>query len=307
MEADDLKTLTTLLDPHRLFVQLLHLTHYDASLLIDWLTSPETCFLAYLTRYLRVVVSDFSAFSHSVRAWNLEVKDIESEVKDIELESKDRESEVKDCESEMKDSESEVKDSESEVMCSKSEETEKSNLNLKCATDFDSTVKTSVGLALLSCYGDDGDGSTDDDNDDDDDDVTDDDEECEDESIHISDVACTANSSGYQAYSEISVHMAFSENESFKSNTRKNMSPSTRKHSLSHKQLSGQEEAQRSGTREKTGAYSAADCVGRVMYLVLAVRRSLEKLHRGGLLMYNPTPLVSLLRQCEQQYQSQCG
>ena len=415
MDSDDLKMLTTLLDPHRLFVQLLHLTHYDSSLLLDWLTSPETCFLAYITRYLRLVAADFSAFSRSAQAWSLaasspsspaggegvereeeeilqhgmvctprqsngistgsefsrsvvdehvkllqcgerselhshaellshlsqaevmnsdlgselkgnepevmesesEMKDSESEV-DSESEMKDSESEVKDNEPETMDSESEVKDYESEVkdkksgstdMCCRSEERQKSNLNPKCTADSDITAKTSVGLALLSFYGSDGDDSTGDDDDNDVDDNAADAEACEDEgnSIHLDDMASEGNSYGCHAYSGNSVALAFNENECSENNIRENVSPNRRERPLSHKPRSGQADTWRLATMEKTGASPSWNCVGRVMHLLLALRQRLERLHSSGLLVYNPAPLLSLMRQCEQQYQSPGG
>lgn len=421
MDAGDLEMLTTLLDPHRLFVQLLHLTHYDSSLLVDWLTSPETCFLAYLTRYLRLVAADFSAFSCSAQAWSLavssrsspaggegvereeeeilphgmvctpkqsngistgsefsrlvvdeqvkrpqcgerselhshaellshltqaevmnsdsgselkgseleemesdsemrdsgsEVMNSESEGMDNESEVMDDESEVKDCESEVEDSEPEVVDSESKVkdkkpgwkdMGCRSEERQKSNLHLKSAADSDITVKTSVGLALLSSYGGDGDDSTDEDEDDNDD--YNQEEKCEDvwNAIQLDDWTSDGNSEGFHAYSGNSVAPDFNENECSENNSRENVSPNRRERPLSHKPRSGRADARRLGTREKTGASPSWNCVGRVMHLLLALRRRLERLHSSGLLVYNPAPLLSLLRQCEQQYQSPGG
>ena len=407
MDAGDLKMLTTLLDPHRLFVQLLHLTHYDSSLLLDWLTSPETCFLAYITRYLRLVAADFSAFSRSAQAWSLaasslsspaggegveheeeeipqhgkvcspkqssgistcsefsrsvvdehvkllqcgergelhshaellshlsqaevtnsdsgsELKGSEQEVMESDSEMKDSGSEVMNSEPEVMDIETEVMDDESEVkdkktgsmdMHSRSEERRKSNLNLKCTADSDSTVKTSVGLALLSSYGGDGDSTGDDDDNDDDDDVDDNaadaEDECEDEgdSIRLDDTASEGNSYDCHAYLGNSVGPAFNENECSENKTRENdVSPNQRERPFSHKPRSGQADARRLAAREKTGASPSWNCVGRVMHLLLALRRRLERLHSSGLLVYNPAPLLSLMRQCEQQYQSPGG
>ena len=46
-------------DPHTLFLGFLDSTAWDHSILLDLLTSPETCFLLYMVRYLRYVVSDW--------------------------------------------------------------------------------------------------------------------------------------------------------------------------------------------------------------------------------------------------------
>ena len=67
----EVQVVRRLLDPHLLFLQLLHQTHFSASLLLDWLTSPETCFLAYLTRYLRLMAAHFDDFRHSTHTWQL--------------------------------------------------------------------------------------------------------------------------------------------------------------------------------------------------------------------------------------------
>lgn len=39
------------LNPHGLFVELLHTVAFDSTVAVDWLSSNETAFLEYLLRY----------------------------------------------------------------------------------------------------------------------------------------------------------------------------------------------------------------------------------------------------------------
>ncbi|CAM9488646.1 unnamed protein product [Discosporangium mesarthrocarpum] len=50
------------LHPGRLFAALIVEVGFDHSLLLDWVISPETSFLTYLTQLLRVAVRDWSSF-----------------------------------------------------------------------------------------------------------------------------------------------------------------------------------------------------------------------------------------------------
>ncbi|XP_060073613.1 uncharacterized protein LOC132553387 isoform X2 [Ylistrum balloti] len=57
-----LEKLITTINPHRQFYQLLQMTSFDHSVLVDLLTSPETCALLYLTRYLKCVINEWGSF-----------------------------------------------------------------------------------------------------------------------------------------------------------------------------------------------------------------------------------------------------
>ncbi|XP_029646963.1 uncharacterized protein LOC115220903 isoform X1 [Octopus sinensis] len=54
--------LTDLLNPHKLFIQLLKSMAFDHSVLLDLLTSPETCFLLYFLKYLKLVSQEWCLF-----------------------------------------------------------------------------------------------------------------------------------------------------------------------------------------------------------------------------------------------------
>ncbi len=56
---DKLSDVLRSVDPHTLYLGFLDSTAWDHSILLDLLTSPETCFLLYMVRYLRYVVSDW--------------------------------------------------------------------------------------------------------------------------------------------------------------------------------------------------------------------------------------------------------
>ena len=49
-------------EPHYLFVRLLEIICWDHMVLLDFVSSPETCALIYFTRYLQCVLSDWSKF-----------------------------------------------------------------------------------------------------------------------------------------------------------------------------------------------------------------------------------------------------
>ncbi|XP_033749674.1 uncharacterized protein LOC117334271 [Pecten maximus] len=57
-----LEKLVIMINPHRQFYMLLQMTGFDHSVLVDLLTSPETCALLYLTRYLKCVVNEWDIF-----------------------------------------------------------------------------------------------------------------------------------------------------------------------------------------------------------------------------------------------------
>ena len=50
------------LDPHHVFCALLYSIAWDHSILLDFLTSPETGFLVYLLRYLKYLATDWPSF-----------------------------------------------------------------------------------------------------------------------------------------------------------------------------------------------------------------------------------------------------
>ncbi|KAK6180388.1 hypothetical protein SNE40_012553 [Patella caerulea] len=54
------------IDPYPIFLQLLETTNYDHSVVIDWLVSPETCFLLYFFRFLKTVVGNWWQFVAAV-------------------------------------------------------------------------------------------------------------------------------------------------------------------------------------------------------------------------------------------------
>ncbi|XP_066272627.1 protein Lines homolog 1-like [Branchiostoma lanceolatum] len=54
-----------LLNPHRIFLQFLETTTWDHSILLDLLISMETCFLAYITRYLHLVITEWQVFQET--------------------------------------------------------------------------------------------------------------------------------------------------------------------------------------------------------------------------------------------------
>lgn len=56
--------------PHELFLHFLHHTSFDHTLLLDLLTSPETCFLLYFVRYLHYVHSSWSELNDFCLTWN---------------------------------------------------------------------------------------------------------------------------------------------------------------------------------------------------------------------------------------------
>ncbi|KAI8481878.1 hypothetical protein Bbelb_404100 [Branchiostoma belcheri] len=52
----------TSLNPHRVFLQFLETTTWDHSILLDLLISMETSFLAYITKYLHLVITEWQVF-----------------------------------------------------------------------------------------------------------------------------------------------------------------------------------------------------------------------------------------------------
>ena len=54
--------LQTLMNPHQQFVVFLKSTDFDDSVLVDLLTSPETCFLLYFTCYLKCIKKEWILF-----------------------------------------------------------------------------------------------------------------------------------------------------------------------------------------------------------------------------------------------------
>ena len=51
-----------IINPHESFLLFLQHTNWDSSLLLDFIISPETCFLQYFTHYLKLVVNDWDFF-----------------------------------------------------------------------------------------------------------------------------------------------------------------------------------------------------------------------------------------------------
>ncbi|CAH1253365.1 LRIG2 [Branchiostoma lanceolatum] len=61
------------LNPHRIFLQFLETTTWDHSILLDLLISMETSFLAYITRYLHLVITEWQVSSLAVRGYPFHV------------------------------------------------------------------------------------------------------------------------------------------------------------------------------------------------------------------------------------------
>lgn len=53
------------INPTKCFMSFLGIVNHDASVLLDFLVSNETCFLLYILRYLKYVVKDFGGFVQS--------------------------------------------------------------------------------------------------------------------------------------------------------------------------------------------------------------------------------------------------
>ncbi|ESP00587.1 hypothetical protein LOTGIDRAFT_157866 [Lottia gigantea] len=51
-----------LFSPYPLFFQFLETFDFDTSIVMDWLVSPETCFLLYISRLLKVILSEWTLF-----------------------------------------------------------------------------------------------------------------------------------------------------------------------------------------------------------------------------------------------------
>ncbi|XP_062580065.1 uncharacterized protein LOC134242058 isoform X2 [Saccostrea cucullata] len=51
-----------MIQPHKQFLLFLDTTGFDDTLIVDLLISPETCFLTYFTKYLRLVSSEWTEF-----------------------------------------------------------------------------------------------------------------------------------------------------------------------------------------------------------------------------------------------------
>lgn len=56
------KKISTLINPHLMFQQFLESLSYDYSVLLDLLTSPETCFLLYFLKYLKLLSKEWHLF-----------------------------------------------------------------------------------------------------------------------------------------------------------------------------------------------------------------------------------------------------
>ena len=50
-------------DPHQLFISMLYCVSHDHTVLLDFLTSPETCFLIYFLKYIKLVQSEWQRFT----------------------------------------------------------------------------------------------------------------------------------------------------------------------------------------------------------------------------------------------------
>ncbi|CAG2205774.1 LINS1 [Mytilus edulis] len=72
-EFDSLPTaLQIVINPHRQFLLFIRATDFDESVVIDLLTSPETCFLLYFNRYLKFMCKEWSWFISTVKQMTLE-------------------------------------------------------------------------------------------------------------------------------------------------------------------------------------------------------------------------------------------
>ncbi|XP_064620654.1 protein Lines homolog 1-like [Lineus longissimus] len=55
--------------PHEMFLEFLENVSFDHSILLDYLTSPETCFLTYLTKYLQLMAADWDRFIKTTKKY----------------------------------------------------------------------------------------------------------------------------------------------------------------------------------------------------------------------------------------------
>ncbi|XP_063422368.1 uncharacterized protein LOC134706929 [Mytilus trossulus] len=75
-EIDSLPTaLQIMINPHRQFLLFIKATDFDESVVIDLLTSPETCFLLYFNRYLKFMCKEWSWLISTVKQMTLEKKE----------------------------------------------------------------------------------------------------------------------------------------------------------------------------------------------------------------------------------------
>lgn len=61
-----------MINPHRQFLLFIKTTDFDESVVIDLLTSPETCFLLYFNRYLKFICSKWGWLISTVKQMTLE-------------------------------------------------------------------------------------------------------------------------------------------------------------------------------------------------------------------------------------------
>jgi hypothetical protein len=256
-----------LLDPHRLFLQLLWQVSFDCSLLVDWLISPETCFIAYLTQYLKLLAACPSALHVAAQEWDSKEDACSDNDLCVDAHVFQDSRGSANCianDSALVNSAHQLNSN----ACIFSETThpiensEKGNgssgtvhvLEYDCAIVkrmkgdgspiAEISMKQTSALALIGAYG-----TGDSEDDDDDDDDNDDEEEEEEE-----------------------------ESDNF------------------HSTMSSEDNNEREGTKGWTEPVSS---VQRVVSLLSEVGRQMERLFASGLLVYNPKPLVSLIRQCE--------
>ncbi|KAL8610737.1 hypothetical protein ACOMHN_016720 [Nucella lapillus] len=335
--------LRTLLDPHALFLQLLDLTHYNASLIIDWLTSPETCYLAYLTQYLRLLATDFSTFMRVASSSDMcrgsgsppMYEDSRRVMKESEEGGSGKETSLvkrgpsslsvqrhklgvaaPGCSLVQEHPVSGPGVGPHECCLSESSEPDQNT----DAGRLDKARESSLGMVLLSCYEDDS--SVDDTGD----------ESCDEESFSD---AATDNSTEHEDKNEAcwGKHGTITEDEVKPSQSRGGSTGSETycsdgdDNSLINPSVSQTEMQRTCPSSHSEHPYSPSPakpqivhaermeirhnchtaCLDRVMRLLGEVRVKLEKLDRSGLLVYNPSPLVSLVRTCEGLFERQNG
>lgn len=72
-EIDSLPTsIQTVINPHRQFLLFIKATDFDESVVIDLLTSPETCFLLYFIHFLKFMCSKWGLLISTVKQMTLE-------------------------------------------------------------------------------------------------------------------------------------------------------------------------------------------------------------------------------------------
>lgn len=270
-------------NPHKHFYKLLCMCQFDSSLVLDWLTSPETCFLLYLMKYLKFIVNDWSSFQESHRNLTFE-----------------HDNQTDRC----------VTDVSSQVAATVKAQHESED-------DSEVSNKTlSRGLLLIGDYGSDTDDNDhhhcDDDNDDDnDDDDCHDDDDDDDDNIDV----CLHGLEGEPIHKNNTLDTMKCENEAnlqnynFKYVTCDQNKFECDVDNTSCSQMTCQTDVTPIYLRTKniqcddTGVINQIATLDDVMSLLIRIHYKLEHLNEANLLQFNPSALIKLIIQCDELYQ----